>query len=123
MTSIAFTPNGAQLVSASRDRTIVIWDLATREKSMDLGRIPASIYDLAISKDPSPRLAAALANNEIWIWQLPEPKPIAKLKKHTRAVTRVAFIGVANNVLLLSSRLSYGLPFDTCRKSSASSTA
>jgi WD40 repeat protein len=50
VTSVAVSPDGETLASASRDKNIILWDAATGAKRLTLPQ-PSMIYELAFSPD------------------------------------------------------------------------
>ena len=71
---LAFRPDGKVLASASGDRTVKLWNVATGERLDTLKESPKELYTLAFSPDGT-RLAAAGVDNRIRVWQItPEAK-------------------------------------------------
>src|SRR5262249_50434956 len=58
VTSLAFSPDGRQLVSGGIDRAIRVWDVATGENLATLPNDSGPVHDLAFRRDGL-RLAAA----------------------------------------------------------------
>ena len=95
--SIAFTPDGRQLVSASDDKTIRVWDLASgktvrtiRGESApgDAGKVSA----MALSPDGKWLAAGGpTSDNEIRLYEFASGKLVALLKGHANVVERLAF--------------------------------
>jgi WD40 repeat protein/predicted Ser/Thr protein kinase len=69
ITSLFFSPNGKQLVSASLDRTIRIWDVAAR-KERSVVPEEARVLAVAISPD-SRRIAAGGEDRAVMLWGPP----------------------------------------------------
>ena len=71
---LAFRPDGKVLASASGDRTVKLWNVATGERLDTLKESLKELYTLAFSPDGT-RLAAAGVDNRIRVWQItPEAK-------------------------------------------------
>ncbi len=102
--AIAFTPDGSQLVSASEDKTIRVWDVATGKTlrtirgEAALGE-PGKIFAMALSPDGKLLAAGgwmekAAANpccGVIRVYDFISGKLVALLKGHTSVVDSLAF--------------------------------
>ena len=104
--AIAFTPNGRQLVSASDDKTIRVWDLASgktvRTIRGESAPGPAGmVYAMALSPDGKWLAAGGVmadykgGNRQdvaaIRLYEFASGKLVALLKGHADAVNRLAF--------------------------------
>ena len=80
---VEFTPDGEQLISASKDGTIRIWDVKTGQQ--------VSIFDDTATKNSVPRSIAVspdgkfvvtnnFAGNEAWLWDLETETTAKKLQ-------------------------------------------
>ncbi|MEO0768761.1 MAG: caspase family protein [Cyanobacteria bacterium J06649_4] len=94
--SVAYSPDGQHLASASLDNTMKIWQPdGTLIRSITT--IPnSSDYGSAISFSPdSQQIAIAHMEGKITLWQTPwdqtDPAPVRTLQAHTALVTAVAF--------------------------------
>ena len=58
VTSVAFSPDGKRLASASRDQTVKVWDAATGQETLTLKGHTDSVYSVAFSPDGK-RIASA----------------------------------------------------------------
>ena len=100
---IAFTPDGRQLVSASEDKTIRVWDLASGKTVRTIRGESApgpvgKVYAMALSPDGKwlavggwthPECAGRCG--EIRLYELASGKLVALLKGHSNAVVGLAF--------------------------------
>jgi WD40 repeat protein len=89
--SIAFSPVGNTLASASSDRTIRLWT-ATPGEHRPLGsplRANAPLYSVAF--DPSGRVLAAGSVNNILLWSVARHAMLAKIPDGSGSVNSVAF--------------------------------
>lgn len=64
---VAFTPDGKRLLSASRDKTAKVWDLAARESVLTFPEHQAAVFGVAI--DPAGKIAASVGqDNQVRYW-------------------------------------------------------
>jgi serine/threonine protein kinase len=70
--ALAISPDNKTLVSANSEGKIELWQLATRKLIGLLDQVDQPVYDLSFSPDGQ-RLAAALHDSSIRIWNAPEP--------------------------------------------------
>ncbi|KAJ5133506.1 hypothetical protein N7526_004871 [Penicillium atrosanguineum] len=90
VTSIAWSPDGSRLVSASDDRTVKIWDPTTGQCASTLEGHRDSVRSIAWSPDGS-RLASASNDNTIKIWDPTTSQCISTLEGHSYRVELVAW--------------------------------
>ena len=86
---VAFSPDGTTLASASRDSTIKVWNLATKENIATL-RHTHSILSVAFSPDGT-TFALGAPDSTIKLWDIATKENIATLEGHTHRVRSVAF--------------------------------
>jgi WD40 repeat protein len=83
VTSVAFSPDGQRLVSASQDNTIKLWDAQTGQLALTLKGHTEPVTSVAFSPDGH-RLASASMDQTVKIWDgtprphLQEPPASAK---------------------------------------------
>jgi WD40 repeat protein len=88
--SVAFSPDGLTLASASNDETIRLWDAATGQPTATLKGHTDWVRAVAFS--PDGRTLATASNDEtVRLWDATSGQPTATLKGHTGDVNSVAF--------------------------------
>jgi hypothetical protein len=96
VTSVAFSPDGNQLASASYDTSIILWDVnnpTTPSQLTALSTHSNSVFSVAFSPDGT-RLASGSADTSIILLDVSDPtapSQLATLVGHSNIVTTVAF--------------------------------
>jgi len=90
VTSVAFSPDGRLLASGSVDRTIKMWDVATRQLKQTLTGHDNYVESVAFSPDGH-LLASGSTDNTIKVWEVATGNPILTLKGNGNSVLSVAF--------------------------------
>ena len=67
--SVAFSPDGAHIVSGSSDNTVRIWDATTGAEATKMERHSDSVQSVAFSPDGA-HVVSGSANNTVQIWQI-----------------------------------------------------
>ncbi len=88
--SVAFSPDGMRLASASADHTIRVWDAATGQTVQTLAGHTKPVNSVAFNPDGT-ELASASDDKTICVWDVATWKPLRTLTGHTSKVTSVAF--------------------------------
>ncbi|MEG4582517.1 AAA-like domain-containing protein, partial [Microcoleus sp. MON1_C5] len=88
--SVAFSPDGKTLASASFDNTIKLWNVQTQKPIATLTGHRNSVRSVAFSPDGK-TLASASFDNTIKLWNVQTQKLIATLRGHSNQVLSVAF--------------------------------
>ena len=88
--SVAFSPDGQRLASASWDQTVKIWDSATGKELFALKGHAGPVRSVAFSPDGQ-RLASASWDQTVRIWDSATGKELFALKGHAGPVLSVAF--------------------------------
>ncbi len=89
VTSVASSPDGACLLSGSRDRTVKLWDIRRSDEDLDL-RAQAGYTSLAFSP-AGPYLASAPRDKAVLIWDLTTGKMVARWRSLPASVNSLAF--------------------------------
>jgi WD40 repeat protein len=90
VTSVAFSPDGRRLVSASVDQTIKVWDTATGQQMLTLKQHSGRVTAVAFSPDGQ-RLASSGSDQTVRIWDAALREDEYFLKGHTEQITSIAF--------------------------------
>ncbi len=84
-----FLPDGKQVVTASFDRTLKLWDLATQQSVRTMEGHTGIILTVAVSKDGT-LIASGASDNTIRLWDVPKNDPVKTLNAHDAAGTALA---------------------------------
>jgi eukaryotic-like serine/threonine-protein kinase len=88
--SLAFSPDGHRLASASDDQTVKIWDSDTGKELAALKGHAGSVTSVAFSPDGQ-RVASASQDQTVKIWDSATGKELVALKGHAGSLTSAAF--------------------------------
>ena len=90
VTRIVFSVDGSMLASASEDRTIRLWNIATRTHKHTLTGHTSYIHSIAFSPDGR-TLASGSGNGKIRLWNATTGQYRVTLEGHRNEVSSVAF--------------------------------
>ncbi len=85
----AFLPDGKSVVTASFDRTLKLWDLATLKPVRTMEGHTGIVLTVAVSADGN-LIASGSNDNQIRLWDVPKSAPLTSLAAHEAAATAVA---------------------------------
>jgi WD40 repeat protein len=85
----AFSPD-VKTLATNREKSVVLWDVATTKERARLDGHAAAVRALAFSPDGK-LLAAASEDGTIRLWDVAKSKELATLKGHEGAVSALAF--------------------------------
>ncbi|MFA6076162.1 MAG: hypothetical protein WCV63_09555 [Negativicutes bacterium] len=88
--AVVFSPNSQYLVSGSDDKTIILWEVASRERVATLSGHDDYVEALAVSSDGR-YLASGSNDKTVKLWSMASEQCVATLTEHEEAVTSVAF--------------------------------
>jgi WD40 repeat protein len=100
VTSVAYSPTGNCLASASADRTVAVWDLRTPEAppAIFTGH-QGAVSSVAFAPDGNRLASAGLEDKTVRVWDLRQPKaPALILVGHQAEVQSVAFAPDGNHL-------------------------
>jgi WD40 repeat protein len=89
--SVTFSPDGRTLASAGADGTIILWNVANRQRRGTLQGHTGAVNSVAFSLDG--KTLAAATEDAVILWDIARRTPRDTLRGHTGAVTSVAFSG------------------------------
>jgi len=88
--SLAFSPDGATLLTASRDQPVRLWDVATGKQLRGLGGVRVAIHVAAFSPDGK-RIAWGDEHGSVRLYDMMTSKVVESFQGGTKAVHTLAF--------------------------------
>jgi WD40 repeat protein len=89
---VAFSPNGQQLFTSSRDKTAKLWDLKTKESVLTFPDHQNTVYGVAVKADGKAGFSVG-EDNQLRMWNTSGPqagKAIRNVGAHGKAVLKLA---------------------------------
>ncbi|MFN6437814.1 MAG: WD40 repeat domain-containing protein [Nostoc sp. DedSLP01] len=100
--AVAVTPNGQQVISASSDNTLKVWNLADGKQILTLKDHINSVNDVAIISNGQ-QVISASSDNTLQIWNLADGKELLILYGHAESVNTVVVTPNGRQVISASS--------------------
>jgi len=100
--AVAFSPDGMQLVTASNDHTIKLWNLETGTELRTLRGHAASVASVAFRFDGK-QLASGGGDRNLMLWNVETGEALTTLFGHRDGVTSVAFNSDGKQIVSSSS--------------------
>ena len=97
ITKAEFTPDGQMLLSASKDQTLILWDVSTGEMIRQFEGHSDEVIDFAVSPDSSYLVSASL-DKTIILWNLASGEILRRFEGHQSGVYSVAFSQDGNTI-------------------------
>jgi WD40 repeat protein len=99
--AVAFSPDGKQVLSGSKDQTIRLWDVATRKELRSFADVADATRGLAFSPDGKQVLSShqSAGDGLLRLWDVQTGKELRRFKGHTREVTAVFFLPGGRTIL------------------------
>jgi WD40 repeat protein len=87
---VAFSPDGRQVLSGSKDRTVRLWDVATGRELRQMTGHTSSVYRVRFSPDGRRALSCS-ADRTVRLWDLETGRELQCLRGHEDFVWAIAF--------------------------------
>jgi WD40 repeat protein/DNA-binding SARP family transcriptional activator/energy-coupling factor transporter ATP-binding protein EcfA2 len=88
--AVAFAPDGKHALSAAWDKSLVLWNLASRQQVRRFAGHTGPVLAVAFSPDGKTALSGS-ADTSLILWEVASGKAIRRFEDHAKAITSVAF--------------------------------
>ncbi|MBD2778197.1 WD40 repeat domain-containing protein, partial [Iningainema tapete] len=89
VTAVAVTTDGGRVISASDDRTLKVWDMASGKELFSLQGHSDGVSAVAVTPDGG-RVISASSDRTLKVWDMASGKELFSLQGHSDGVTAVA---------------------------------
>lgn len=101
VTSLAWSRDGIRVAAGTDEGAVACWDVATRQRELDLGISDAGVTDLVFG--PEGRyLAAATAEGEMRIWHADDGTHVTTIQTGREPIESLAFLTARDDVVSLT---------------------
>lgn len=90
VSQVEFAPDGSTFISVGRDKTVAVWDTASRRRIAALTQHDTWLKAMALSSDGQ-MLATAGDDRNLVLWDLNDRTPVATLPHHSARIRDVVF--------------------------------
>jgi WD40 repeat protein len=90
VTTVCYRPDGRQLVSGSRDRTLKVWDARTGQVLLDLAGHTGTVFSAAYSPDGT-RVISGSSDRTLKVWDAVTGRCLLTLQGHAAGVSSAAY--------------------------------
>jgi hypothetical protein len=104
--SVAFSPDGRRVASASEDKTVKVWDAATGKEILTLKGHKNAVTSVAFSPDGR-RIVSGSEDETVRVWDAATGQEMLTLKGHRFSVGSVAFSSDGHRVVSAGRSLSH----------------
>ena len=106
--SVAFSPDGNQIVSGSGDQSVRVWDAKTGEQLRELQGHTSGVSSVAFSPDGN-QIVSGSWDQSVRVWDAKTGEQLRELQGHTSGINSVAFSPDGNQIVSGSWDQSGGL--------------
>ena len=99
ITSTVFSPDCSRIVSGSRDKSVKVWDVVSRQEVFTLSGHDGAVNSVAFTPDGK-WIVSGSSDNSLKLWDATTGKEIRTLKGHAKGVNAVAISGNGKQIAI-----------------------